>query len=265
MGHGDEKRFERLAAERAPGVVAEGGREHDRHFAPCCQHGFLCGIDGRLSVECIEDGLDEQCVDASFQECRHLLGVGVGEFVEGDGASRWVGDVGAHGERLVGGADGADHEADWSRRLVGSLTCKACGSEVDLADEVLTGIVGEGNPLGVETVGLDDVGARSQIAAVDVEDEVRAGETEQVVVACLLSGQIVPASEVLFGESVGLEQGAHCSVEDKGSAAGKGITERGGCWGHDGKGVGSVIVLEGGCGRAASYKAARRRRFRSCA
>ena len=44
------------------------------------------GEDRGLGVERVEDGLDQQRVDAAVDQPAHLLAIGDAQFVEGDGA-----------------------------------------------------------------------------------------------------------------------------------------------------------------------------------
>ena len=71
-------------------------------------------------------------------------------------------------------------------------------------------VVGLGDALGGEGVGLDDVGTGTEITAVDVFDNGGLGDVQHVIVT--LEGddtrQGETASEVFLRQSVGLYQGA---------------------------------------------------------
>ena len=64
-----------------------------------------------LGVERVEDGLDQQQIDAAGDQGAHLLGVGGLHLVEGDHAEAGVVGVGRVGERDGQRADGAGDEA----------------------------------------------------------------------------------------------------------------------------------------------------------
>jgi len=248
MENRDKEGFEGLSTEGASGGVTDGDGEHNGDADARGMHGFFGGVNGGFGVEGVEDGLYEEGIHAAFDEGGHLFEVGGGEVVEGDAAEGRVTDVRAHGEGLVGGADGADDEAGSGMTLVKGtlgrtlgngvqgLAGEAGGSKVDVADEVLAVVVGEGDALGVEGVGLDDVCSGGEVAAVDVQNDVWAGEAEEVIVACLLAGELgeggvdngealagrgsVDTAEVILGEAVGLDHGAHGTVEDEGPVRG---------------------------------------------
>ena len=52
------------------------------------------GADRRLGVERVEDGLDQQHVDAAVDQAAHLFSVGGAQLVERDGPEARVGNVG---------------------------------------------------------------------------------------------------------------------------------------------------------------------------
>ena len=103
MAHRGEEGIERLSREGASCRIGDGHRKHQRHTASHALHHLLGCIDGRLSIERIKDGFDEQRIHASFDECLHLLVVGFHKFVVSDGTHGRVIHVGAERAGLVGG------------------------------------------------------------------------------------------------------------------------------------------------------------------
>jgi len=86
------------------------------------------------------------------------------------------------------------------RVLVCNLPRQPCGSQVHGVGCILQAIVRLGDGIGVEGVGLDDIGAGVQVGAVDAGDDAGLREAEQVVVALQAAG-VVPievAAEVRF-------------------------------------------------------------------
>ena len=71
--------------------------------------------------------------------------------------------------------------------------------------------------LGVEGVGLNDVGAGFEIRVVDLADDVRLGQHEQVVVALEVAWVILEARATIacLVELIALNHGAHGAVEDQ--------------------------------------------------
>ena len=111
--------------------------------------------------------------------------------------------------------------------------------EVELVGEVLHAVVGQGDPLGVEGVGLDEVGAGLEVCRVDAADDVRLGEAEQVVVALEVA---LPVGEPLaavvgLAEPLALDHRAHGAVHDEDPLGESGLQLVGGV-GPQGGGVG---------------------------
>ena len=204
---------------------------------------FADGDEGGLGVERVEDGFDEEQVGAAGDEGADLLGVGGLDLVEGDDAEAGVVGVGRVRERDGERADGSGDEALAAGLVadaVGPFAALPRGLLVDLPGEVaehgvvddllvelgvfaaavLAGVVDEelalGDAGGAEGVGLDDVGAGLEEAAMDVADHLRLGEGEEVAVVEQVLGRVFEAlaADVGFGHAVGADGGAHRSVDD---------------------------------------------------
>src|SRR5699024_7086510 len=165
--------------------------------------------------------LEEQEVDATVDEATGLLEVGVHELGEGDVALAGIVDVRRDGRRPDGRTEGTHDPARLPRvrggDVVGGGPGQACRREVDLVGEVLHAVVGQGDALGVEGVGLDEVGARLEVLPVQLRDEVRLGEDEAGVVALDVNrpvGDTLPG-EVRLGESLPLDHRPHAAVHDE--------------------------------------------------
>ena len=117
MAHGDPEGLGCLSAQRPARGIRDGAADHDGQALAGLIKGFFCGEQGRFGVECIEDRLDEESVDAAVDQGDHLAGVGRDEVLEGHGAVAGVVDVRTDAGRPVGRTDGARHEA----RLVWGL------------------------------------------------------------------------------------------------------------------------------------------------
>ena len=111
MLHGSQEGVQRLAGQGTPCRVGNSDGEHQRHTASHFLHRLLRRIKGSFGVEGVEDGLDEQCIHSSLQQGSHLLAVGVGQVVEGQGTVGGIAHVGAHGAGLVRGTHRACHKA----------------------------------------------------------------------------------------------------------------------------------------------------------
>ena len=126
--------------------------------------------------------------------------------------------VGSHGEHLVGGSHAAGHEAwpFWGGGRVSLAAGYPRPFQGHAPGLVGQPIVGLRHPLGRKGIGLDQVGPRLKVAAVDAGHNVGPRQAQQVVVALELAVPAckVPPPEVLLRESAPLQAGAHGPVED---------------------------------------------------
>jgi hypothetical protein len=67
--------------------------ERSRHAYAARLHDFGDRENGGLGVERVEDGLDEQRIDAAVKEAVHLFGVSDAQLVEGDSAKAGIQNV----------------------------------------------------------------------------------------------------------------------------------------------------------------------------
>ena len=116
-----------------------------------------------------------------------LRGVGLDQRVEAHIAEARIVHVGRDRGGAVGGADGAGDEARLVGRLlgpgIGRLARELGRGDVHLIGDVLEPVIGLADGLGVEGVGLDDVGAGFEIGIMDLADDLRLGQHQQIVVA----------------------------------------------------------------------------------
>ena len=218
--HGGQEGIQRLPGEGAS-AFGDGDGKHQGDFPPRASHRLAGGMDGGLGIERVEDGLHQQGIHPTLQQGAHLLDVGFGELVEGEGTQGGIVHVGAHREGLVGGAHGACHVAGLLRGapgiFIGQGACQAGGLKVDVAHMGFRVVIRLADARGVEGVGLDDVRPRLQVAPVDVRHHVGAGEAQEVVVSLQGDGRLGKerAAEVGFREAAALYHGAHGAVQDE--------------------------------------------------
>ena len=104
--------------------------------------------------------------------------------------------------------------------LVGGGAGDAGGLDIDVADERFRGIVGLADAVGAEGVGGDDIGARVEIGARHLADDLGAGEREDVVVALLVAREVKRAAIGGFVQPAALDLGAEGAVDDEDPAGG---------------------------------------------
>ena len=167
-------------------------------------HGVVAGGEGDLGLEEVLRGLDQEDVDAAFDEGFGLLDVGR--------EHRVVADVAERGE-LGGGSDGAGDEARaiGGGELAGGFAGDAGGGKVELAGAMRDAELLEDERRGTEGISLDDVRAGFEVGAVDFADDVGAGDGKDL-------GAVLEACVVTVdGERVVLDAGSHRAVVDKDS------------------------------------------------
>ena len=210
-----------LSREGAAAGVGQRARDHDGDCASelCGQR--VDGVEGGLGVERVENGFDQQDIRAAVHEAARLVGVGFGQLCEGHLAGCGVPDVGRHRGRAVGRAHRARHETGFERvagrEFVGCAACHPGRRTRNLIGVCLQPVVGQRHGVGVERVGLDDVGARLQVFYVYFAHRPGACHRQQVVAAF---EQYVPVAEpfaavILLRESVLLHHGAEAAVEQQ--------------------------------------------------
>ena len=105
------ERFRRLTGEHAARQIGDGAGHHDRDLFAARLFQFGDGVERGLGVQRVEDGLDQQDVDAAFEQGRRLFGIGDLEIVERDRAEARIVDVGRQRRGAVGRPDRAGNEA----------------------------------------------------------------------------------------------------------------------------------------------------------
>ena len=145
----------------------------------------------RFGIQGIEDCFDQQNVDAARDQGAARFGVSRHQLIEARVAKSRVVDV--RGERggAAGRAEGARDEAlntRGCRNLVGDRASQPRRSLVQFADQGGHSVVGLRHRRGIERIGRDDVRSDQQIGAVNVGDDLRLSDREQVVVAAQIAG-----------------------------------------------------------------------------
>ena len=227
MGNGDQERLGALAGKQASAGVAERGGHHNRDIASAGGHGVLGGEEGRLAVQRVEYGLDQEKVGARVQHGLHGRAVGVGEFIERDVPGGRILDVRRHPGGAAGGADASRDEARpggiTGGKLVGHLAGIPRPGESQVVHTVLQAVVKLGKEVRVERVGLYDVRSGLKIGAVHGLHQVGTRDVQDIVVA----GQgdrmrrEFTAVEIPGGRVSGLEHRAHGAVQDQDSFSGE--------------------------------------------
>ena len=219
MGERQPERLDGLAVEQAARAVGDGARDEDGQPGSAGLEHLVQRHQRRLGVQRIEDGLQQDEVDPAVYQGFRRLAVGGAEGGEVDRAHARIVHVRRDREGLVGGPQHAGDEAGplGGGRGVGGLARDPGAGEIEGAHRSGQAVVLLRDPVRVEGVGGDDVGARFEEARVDVADNLRPGEGEQVVVAGELAVVIgiERAAEVGLAQPVALDHGAHGAVQQQ--------------------------------------------------
>lgn len=178
----------------------DGHLDEDRHLDTRLRHGLLRAVDGRLGLEEVLAGLDEDRVGAAGDQTGSLLGEGVAQ----------VRVARVPEARQLGARS---HRAEDPARLVGrGVLVSAAARDPrarlgELEDAVVDAVVAEVRPVGPEGVGLDAVDTDGEVRVVDRLDHVGAGDVEDLVAA-------LEPLEVVETEVGRLEHRAHRPVGD---------------------------------------------------
>ena len=93
MGHRMPKGLRGLARQRAPRRVGDGAGNYHREPHLLLVEEFENGVDCRLAVQGVEDGLDQQNINAAIDQAAGRLRVGLDQLIETDIAEAWILDI----------------------------------------------------------------------------------------------------------------------------------------------------------------------------
>ena len=216
MADGIPERLNRLAGQGAPRLVRQRYGHHHRNGGVrlFVEHLFH-GEQSRLGVQRIENRFQQNQVHPTFQHSQHLFPVGLPELVEIHGPEARIIHVRRQGAGDGHGADGAGHKAGPAvarLRLVAGAAGQGNGGQVHIPHQGLQNggihhLLEVGLVLALplfrmmpEIVVLPDAGcakgtgfndirtARIQKAAVHVQNHLRPGQHEKVVVVLQVVG-----------------------------------------------------------------------------
>ena len=219
------ERLRQLAGKKPAGFVGDGARNYHGNVDTARLGDLRDGIERRLGVQGIEDGFQQQQIDAAVEQAVDLLAIGLAQVIEADGAEAGVGDVGRDRGGPVGRADRAGDKARLA--VLGTdagrgVTRQFCAFKVHLigdARKVVVGLRDRGRRKGV---GGDDIGAGAEIAGVNILDRAGLGQDQEVVVASEVAMEIPEAVAakcrlIVFER---LDHGAHGTIEHQNALAG---------------------------------------------
>ena len=203
----------------SPRGVGDGDGEQDRQTGAMLPEELFKGEDRGLQVEGVEGGLCQQEIDTALDEPLGLLTVSLGQLVEGDGPVGRVVDVRGQRSGSVGRPQRAGDKAGSAgvrfHEVIDRFAGESRRRDVELPRQALEAVVRLGDRGAGEGVGLDNIRSRLEERPVNVADEPRPGQAEEVIVALELAGVVLEAfrSEVSLGELMGLDHRPHGAIQ----------------------------------------------------
>ena len=200
-----------LRAEQHGAGGLDGDLGEHRQFDPGRAQRTTRPHDGRLGLQQVLRGLDQDGVRAAGHEAGDLLLVGV--------AQHGVRGV-AQARQLRPGTDRAEHPAlmPGCRPVVGDAAGDRRPGLGQLEDAVGDPVLAQVGEVGAEGVRLDAVDTHGEVRVVHAGHELGPGDVEDLVAALV-------ALEVVEARVGGLEHGAHRAVRDD-DASGQGLAQR---------------------------------------
>ncbi len=191
-----------LTADEHPSGRLHRHLDLQRHRAARRFHRPPAGDHRRLDLEEVHARLDDEQIDATFEESGGLLLVGVAELGEADVPEA---------RKLRAGPDRTGDVAGPSVRgeLVGDLPGETAGGDVEVVGLVGDVVLVEHRREAAEAGRLDGVDADVEERGVHAADDVRTGEAQHLVAALERL-----AAEVVGGEIETLDVRAERAVED---------------------------------------------------
>jgi len=175
--------------------------DHDRHATAAFREDRLRGGQSRLGLQDILTGFKQERIDAPIHQAADLLGVAALKGVKGGlpqrGQFRARADRADDEARMVGGAES-----------MAGLSADLGGHAVQLACLLNQSELGQNDFVGPEGVGFDRIAADLQESAMDLTDDVRPAQAQNL-------GAVLQAPVIGQRQIERMDAGSHGSVEDQ--------------------------------------------------
>ncbi len=180
MGQGIKKRFHRLTGQGPSAVIRNGTAHHDRQgFLPAVFEKMIDRVEGGLGVEGVKNGFNQEYIHPAVHQAPNLLGIRLHQFCEIHRTVPGVVHIRTDARRLVGRTDGTGYKARLGRihrrYLIGLIAGNAGRGDIQFVTQFFHAVIGHGNALSIEGIGLQDIRPRLQVIAMDLGDDIRAG------------------------------------------------------------------------------------------
>ena len=219
MCDGGPEGLGRLPRQGTTRRIGDGAGDHHREPDAGLVRELRNGEQGRFCVQRIKDRFDEQQIGPAIDQPPDRLRVRRHQRVEGDIARTGVFDFRRNGGRAIRRAEHPGHEA---RALGGLILIRHAASQgggchVEFIGERLHAVIGHGDRVGIERVGLENIGTGREVLGMDSGHNLRLGEYQQVIVPLEVAGPVGEPGPAIIGllQPMTLQHGAHGAVEDK--------------------------------------------------
>ena len=168
-----------------------------------------------LGIQRVEDGLNEENIHAASDQMLNLLPIRGGHLFEGDITLSGIVDVARNRERPIQRSDRAGDKYAALFARVGRFAGDTRRGAIDVGHDFAHAIIGLCDRGAAEGIGFDDVGACRHVLAVDLTNDIRLRQDQQVIVALYIPRPIfeaLPAVRLLV-QLVALDHRAHRAVE----------------------------------------------------
>ena len=234
MSNRTPKRFGGLTGQRASTGIGDGAGNHQRQVDAAYCEGILNRKDGGLGVQGVEHGFDHQQISAAVDQSQCGFVVGTTQLGKGDIAESSIVYFRGQTCRAIRRTQNAGNEARPILHVIGSCTRELGADEVQFVADALQPVVRLGNGGCSECIRLQHVRACSQVGGVNVADDLRSRDAQNVAIAFQVPAVIAKAvtAKVTLAELVCLQHRTHCTVKAENSLFQGAFEHRTGMPGH---------------------------------
>ena len=192
-----------------------GEAEHNRQFLSFLCHHLSGCIHCNLRIQRIEDGLNQNSVYPTVDQCFHLFQISIIENTFGKGLTSSSG----HRTRTTSRSYATHHEPGlvWilTGILISQFTSNPTGLQVDLTTMGLQTIVAHGDGLCIKGIGLDEIGSCVKVFPMDLTQHKRTGERQYIITPLQFIRMLYKTcpTEVLLSQMIALNHRTHSTIQ----------------------------------------------------
>ena len=182
-------------------------------------------MNRRFGVERIENRFDQDNISAAVNQTACRFRIGFAQFIISDIAHTRIIHIRRNRAGAIGRPQGTRH-ITWARRVcrfhrIAGLARQLGAFQIQLIGQMLHVIIGLRNGGGRKCIGLNNITARREIGRVNVANNIRLGQRQQIIISRNISviiGETITAIG-RFIQLMTLNHCAHCTVKHKNSVS----------------------------------------------